>query len=107
MLKMDCDYKLIRDITDIELENFNEIMSYTKYHLKNEYKYEEFYEQELRLFCKNLKKVLQRLTPLNVNILCKVEVRNLRYEGIFRFTNIYVEVNGEKIKHIGYQVELK
>lgn len=44
MLKMDCDYELLKDITDIELENFNEVMSYTKYHLKNEYKYEEFYE---------------------------------------------------------------
>lgn len=106
MMRLNCDYDLIRNIADIELENFKNLLKDINVNLKNDTDYVMFFEYKYSIFCKHLKKVLQRLTPLNVIIKTETEVSSFRYEGVIKKVDTYIIIDDITIKHYAYKMNV-
>ena len=102
MMRLDCDYDLLRDIIDIELKNFNRMISESKYCLKKEIMESYWITNQCILWSEGLKEILERLTLYEVNI--TKEINNVCIpEGEFLRLDIKIYVNDEQIHHIGLQ----
>lgn len=102
MMRLDCDYNLLRDIVDIELKNFNTMISESILLLKEEVVKTCWITNQGVLWAEGLKKILQRLTPYEVNITKKID-NIYTPEGEFLKLDIEIYVNDEQIHHIGLQ----
>lgn len=102
MMRLDCDYNLLRDIVDIELKNFNKMISESILLLKEEVIEACWITNQGVLWAEGLKKILQRLTLYEVNIAKKID-NIYTPEGEFLRLDIKIYVNDEQIHHIGLQ----
>lgn len=106
MMRLDCDYNLLRDIVDIELKNFNKMISESILLLKEEVIEACWITNQGVLWTEGLKKILQRLTPYEVNITKKID-NIYTPEGEFLRLDIKIYVNDEQIHHIGLQNRIR
>ena len=102
MMRLDCDYDLLRDIIDIELKNFNKLISESTPCLKEEIIKAYWITNQCILWLEGLKNILQRLTLYEVNITKKID-NIYTPEGEFLRLDIKIYVNDEQIHHIGLQ----
>lgn len=105
-MRLDCDYNLLRDIVDIELKNFNKMISESILLLKEEVIEACWITNQGVLWVEGLKKILQRLTPYEVNITKKID-NIYTPEGEFLRLDIKIYVNDEQIHHIGLQNRIR
>ena len=105
-MRLDCDYNLLRDIVDIELKNFNKMISESTHCLKEEIIEAYWITNQGVLWTEGLKKILQRLTPYKVNITKKTD-NIYTPEGEFLRLDIKIYVNDEQIHHIGLQNRIR
>ena len=105
-MRLDCDYNLLRDIVDIELKNFNKMISESILLLKEEVIEACWITNQGVLWVEGLKKILQRLTLYEVNITKKID-NIYTLEGEFLRLDIKIYVNDEQIHHIGLQNRIR
>jgi hypothetical protein len=105
-MRLDCDYNLLRDIIDIELKNFNKMISESMPLLKEEVIEACWITNQGVLWVEGLKKILQRLTLYEVNITKKID-NIYTLEGEFLRLDIKIYVNDEQIHHIGLQNRIR
>ena len=102
MMGLDWDYDLLRDIIDIELKNFNKLISESTPCLKEEIMKPYWITNQCILWSEGLKEILERLTLYEVNITKKID-NIYTPEGEFLRLDIKIYVNDEQIHHIGLQ----